>query len=123
MYLPSKEKYWSTNQDYTPLDNTLVQTYLVYGAIDPNDILVSPKGYGEEGYILPTQALTYTIRFENFGNFPAQKVVVIDDLVNNLDINSFKLISSSHINVKTEIEGCKGQSRICGLFGFAYVRN
>jgi uncharacterized repeat protein (TIGR01451 family) len=95
----------TNNQDCTPLDNTLEQTYLVYGAIDPNDILVSPKGYGEEGYILPNQALTYTIRFENFGNFPAQKVTITDDLPNELDINTLKMISSSHENVKTEIEG------------------
>lgn len=100
-----KGEILASNQDCTALDNTLEQSYLVYEAIDPNDILVSPKGYCEEGYILPTQVLTYTIRFENYGKFPAQKVVVIDDLVNELDINSFKLISSSHENVKTEIEG------------------
>jgi len=100
-----KGEILATDQDCTPLDNMLDQTYLVYGAIDPNDILVSPKGYGEEGYILPTQVLTYTIRFENFGNFPAQKVVITDELPNELDINTFKIISSSHENVKTEIEG------------------
>lgn len=100
-----KGEILANNQDCTPLDNTLEQKYLVYGAIDPNDILVSPKGYGAEGYILPTQALTYTIRFENFGNFPAQKVVVTDNLPGELDINSLRIISSSHENIKTEIDG------------------
>lgn len=100
-----KGEILASNQDCTPLDNAVEQSYLVYGAIDPNDILVSPKGYGDEGYILATQTLTYTIRFENFGNFPAQKVVITDNLPNELDINSFKIISSSHENLKTEIEG------------------
>lgn len=93
----------TTDCDQT--DNLLQQTYLVYGAIDPNDILVSPKGYGEEGYILPEQELTYTIRFENIGNFPAQRVVVTDELPRELDITTFKLVSASHQNVTTEIVG------------------
>lgn len=91
--------------DCDETDNLLQQTYLVYGAIDPNDILVSPKGYGEEGYILPEQELTYTIRFENIGNFPAQRVVVMDELPRELDITTFKLVSASHQNVTTEIIG------------------
>lgn len=91
--------------DCDPTDNSLQQTYLVYGAIDPNDILVSPKGYGEEGYIMPEQQLSYTVRFENIGNFPAQKVVIVDELPKELDINSFKMVASSHQNVTTEIVG------------------
>ncbi|OYU85536.1 MAG: hypothetical protein CFE24_01140 [Flavobacterium sp. BFFFF2] len=89
--------------DCNVLDNIVEQTYLVYGAIDPNDMLVSPKGYGDEGYIMPNQLLTYTVRFENFGNFPAQTVIVTDELPKELDVNTFKFIASSHPNVKTEI--------------------
>lgn len=84
-------------------DNILTQKYSVYGAIDPNDILVSPKGYGKEGYILPDQLLTYTVRFENVGNFATQNVSIIDTIPQELDINTFKLVSSSHDNVSTEI--------------------
>lgn len=84
-------------------DNVLTQKYSVYGAIDPNDILVSPKGYGKEGYILPDQLLTYTVRFENVGNFATQNVSIIDTIPQELDINTFKLVSSSHDNVSTEI--------------------
>lgn len=84
-------------------DNLLMQNYNVYGAIDPNDILVYPKGYGEEGYILPDQMLTYTIRFENVGNFATQNVSIIDAIPQELDINTFKLVSASHDNVSTEI--------------------
>ncbi|MEC5171497.1 FG-GAP-like repeat-containing protein [Chryseobacterium nepalense] len=84
-------------------DNVLTQKYSVYGAIDPNDILVFPKGYGKEGYILPDQLLTYTVRFENVGNFATQNVSIIDTIPQELDINTFKLVSSSHDNVSTEI--------------------
>ena len=91
--------------DCNPNDNAIEQKYLVYGAIDPNDILVSPKGYGNEGYILPNQVLTYTIRFENVGNFAAQNVEILDELPKELDVNTFKIISTSHNNLKTEISG------------------
>lgn len=84
-------------------DNLLMQKYPIYGAIDPNDILVSPKGYGTEGYILPDQLLTYTIRFENVGNFATQNVSIIDNIPQELDINTFKMVSASHDNVSAEI--------------------
>ncbi|KQK25088.1 hypothetical protein AR438_13225 [Chryseobacterium aquaticum] len=84
-------------------DNLLMQKYPIYGAIDPNDILVSPKGYGIEGYILPDQLLTYTIRFENVGNFATQNVSIIDNIPQELDINTFKMVSASHDNVSAEI--------------------
>ncbi|TRX39464.1 FG-GAP-like repeat-containing protein [Flavobacterium restrictum] len=93
--------------DCNTKDNAVTQTYLVYGAIDPNDILVSPKGYGEEGYILLEQVLNYTVRFENVGNFPAQRVVIVDELPQELEATTFKLTATSHQNVKTEIEGQK----------------
>lgn len=91
--------------DCTPTDNTVTQKYLVYGAIDPNDLLVTPKGYGEQGYILPDQVLTYTVRFENIGNFVAQNVTIVDQLPSELDSNTFKMIAASHENLKTEITG------------------
>ena len=97
----------SANSDCDITNNSITQKYLVYGAIDPNDILVSPKGYGEEGYIMANQELTYTIRFENIGNFPAQKVIVVDELPKELDSNSFKLVASSHENHTVEIVGQK----------------
>ena len=88
-------------------DNTLIQKYNVYGAIDPNDILVYPKGYGEEGYILPDQMLTYTIRFEKVGNFAAQNVSIVDTMPQELAMNTFKIVSTSHDNISTEIVGNK----------------
>lgn len=95
----------STTTDCSLLDNSITQKYVVYGAIDPNDIMVSPKGYGVEGYILPNQTLTYTIRFENLGNFAAQNVLVLEELPKELNVKTFQLIAASHDNVKIEIVG------------------
>lgn len=65
-------------------------------AYDPNDILVNPEGVGAEHYTLFEDTLNYTIRFQNTGNDTAFNVVVVDTLSPYLDINSFRLISSSH---------------------------
>lgn len=101
--LEFKGEIVNSSNDCNLDDNTLIQKYNVYGAIDPNDILVSPKGYGEEGYILPDQLLTYTIRFENVGNFATQNVSITDMIPQELDINTFKIVSASHENLSTEI--------------------
>lgn len=100
-----KGEILSSEADCTPTDNSITQNYLVYGAIDPNDILVSPKGYGEEGYILPDQILNYTIRFENIGNFPAQKVTITNDLPDELDMNTFNLLDASPSKVTIQQQG------------------
>ncbi|MBL7880843.1 MAG: T9SS type A sorting domain-containing protein, partial [Chryseobacterium gambrini] len=49
------------------------------------------------------QLLTYTIRFENVGNFATQNVSIIDNIPQELDINTFKMVSASHDNVSAEI--------------------
>ena len=69
----------------------------VVGAIDPNDILVSPKGDWDDGYIPKEQVLTYTIRFQNVGNFYATRVFIENQLPEELEYNSLEVISSSHI--------------------------
>ncbi len=61
------------------------------GSFDPNDILVNP-----EGYIEPDQDLTYTIRFQNVGNSPANTVMVIDQLPEELDMSTFQMGIASH---------------------------
>ncbi|MCX6316792.1 MAG: FG-GAP-like repeat-containing protein [Bacteroidetes bacterium] len=88
-------------------NNLVMQTYRVAGAIDPNDIQVSPPGYGPEGYIQPYQALTYTIRFQNLGNHPAMSVRITDQLPKGVDMSTFKLVASGHEGLHTAIEGNK----------------
>ncbi|WP_040279369.1 T9SS type A sorting domain-containing protein [Psychroserpens damuponensis] len=69
----------------------------IYSSYDPNDKLVDE---GAPGVIndrhIERKWLTYTIRFENSGNFSAKDVVVSDVLDENLDPHSVKVIESSH---------------------------
>ncbi|RZJ90114.1 MAG: hypothetical protein EOO20_09105 [Chryseobacterium sp.] len=114
--LEFKGEIVNTSTDCNLEDNSLIQKYNVYGAIDPNDILVYPKGYGEEGYILADQLLTYTIRFENVGNFATQNVSIVDAIPQELDMNTFKIVSTSHDNISTEIVDNKVTFKLENVF-------
>lgn len=74
----------------------------VLNGYDPNDKQVYPKGKCPQGYILNNQLLTYTVRFQNTGNASAININVLDSLDINLDLNSLRVISSSH-NMFTEV--------------------
>ncbi len=63
---------------------------------DPNDKTVYPAGIGEDNLTLIDQDLTYRIRFQNTGNFPAQHVVVEDEISEDLDLRTLELIETSH---------------------------
>ncbi len=86
----------SKNADLDTTNNRVNDQIEVVGAIDPNDILVSPRGDGPQGFINKDQWLTYTIRFENVGTFKATYVFLENQIPANLDFNSFEIISSSH---------------------------
>ncbi len=64
---------------------------------DPNDKMDQPYYY--EDYNLIGEELNYTIRFQNTGNAEAINVTVFDHLDENLDINTFRLIGSSHLEL------------------------
>ncbi|MFK7806742.1 MAG: T9SS type A sorting domain-containing protein [Saprospiraceae bacterium] len=71
---------------------------------DPNDKLVSPKY--PENYALINEDLVYTIRFQNTGNAEAYDVVIKDELDDNLDLSTFRYITSSHEEVlSTYLDG------------------
>lgn len=92
---------WLT--DYTPWDN--VETYgeTVVGSWDPNEMEVAPAGQSAQGFITTNDSvLTYTVHFQNTGNYPAQKIVVIDTLDANLDVASIKPFAASH-NYKMDV--------------------
>jgi len=63
---------------------------------DPNDKLVSPNRPDSLGLL--DVPIAYTIRFQNTGNAEAYNVVVTDTLSNDLDMNSFRMIDTSHPN-------------------------
>ncbi|MFK7926503.1 MAG: PKD domain-containing protein [Bacteroidia bacterium] len=63
---------------------------------DPNDMLVSPKGQLAQGYISSDDSvLTYTVRFQNVGNAPAQLVVIRDTIDSDLDALQFQPLGYS----------------------------
>ncbi len=64
---------------------------------DPNDKMAQPTYPG--GYALLDEALVYTIRFQNTGNAEAYDVVIRDTLSSYLDPATFRVISSSHMEV------------------------
>ena len=61
---------------------------------DPNDKLVQPDR--DDNLALIDEPLFYTIRFQNTGNDYARNVSVVDTLDSDLDLQSFKLINTSH---------------------------
>lgn len=69
-------------------------------AYDPNDKLVEPRraeeGLYNQNFTLFTEALDYTIRFQNTGNDTAFTVVIRDFLSPELDRSAFKPGASSH---------------------------
>lgn len=77
-------------------NNSFAEEVEVVGALDPNDMLVSPKGDGPQGFISKEQWLTYTIRFENIGTYKATYVFLENSLPSGLDVSTFEVISSSH---------------------------
>jgi len=66
-------------------------------AYDPNDKLALPEGYADPHFVLADTEITYTIRFQNTGNAPAEDVWIDDPLdIAHLDMNSFEPVAASH---------------------------
>ena len=81
----------NVNSDCNGADNTTIDINEAVGAIDPNDIQVSP-----EGYISVDQELKYKIRFQNVGNDLVNRVVLRDELPEGLDISTLVRGVASH---------------------------
>ncbi|RQO32526.1 hypothetical protein DBR32_02690 [Taibaiella sp. KBW10] len=77
--------------DVNPANNELIQVDPIVGSFDPNEKSVLPAGD-----IRPGELLTYTINFENLGNDTAFNIHVLDTLSPDLDLASYRFISSSH---------------------------
>jgi hypothetical protein len=66
-------------------------------SFDPNDKRVFPPGHGDiHGVDIATEQLTYTIRFQNTGNAPAQSVMLRDRLDPWLDPATLIPLTWSH---------------------------
>ena len=83
--------------DTTPANNVFTDLSPVVGSFDPNDKQVSPRGFGEAGFIqVEENEMRYTIRFQNTGNFPAQYVEIRDTIHHNLDLSSYRPLTQIH---------------------------
>lgn len=94
--LPLEAEATATGPDLNPANNRTAAVVEVVGAIDPNDILVSPRGAGAEGFISKRQILTYTVRFQNVGTAPASRVVIDNPLPADLDLTTLRVLDASH---------------------------
>lgn len=95
-----REDVYSDSPYYTPI----ISSY------DPNDKLVTPGVAGKLNEVdINKKWLTYTVRFQNNGNFSAKDIYVLDTIDNNFDKHSFKLLESSHSLELSEV-GTKEQS-------------
>lgn len=75
---------------------------VVQGPYDPNDISVSPQGFGPAGIITTDDSvLTYLVRFQNTGTYPAQNVIIRLALDSDLDISTFERKGTSDYNEVT----------------------
>ena len=74
----------------------------ITNSFDPNDKQVLPQGECDDNYIIPTQRLTYTIRFQNTGTAPAVNVYLLDTLSQDLDMSSLRVVGQSHPGLLTD---------------------
>ncbi len=75
---------------------------------DPNDKISSSVGSSVENFSLLEDALEFTIRFQNEGNYKATNVIITDTLDYQLDIETFELLGSSHL-VNTQLNNISNE--------------
>ena len=77
-------------EDQLEYSNVLLCSY------DPNDKLVRSGDGGRDLLLNSEEGLTYTVRFQNTGNFYAENVRIIDTISTLLDLSTFEFLASSH---------------------------
>lgn len=77
-------------------NNTSSLSQSIVGSFDPNDKSESHNGEILHNTFSANDYLTYTIRFENTGNYPADFVTVVDQLETKLDENTLRMVAASH---------------------------
>jgi hypothetical protein len=94
-----------SNEDETPGDNVFEFNQTVVGAYDPNLITCLQGNELKPSEIGKT--LHYTIEFENTGNYPAENIVVVEEIdPKKYDLNSLQILNTSH-PMKFRLEGNK----------------
>jgi hypothetical protein len=89
--------FWSTST-YTSngLEQTSDYNAIIQCAYDPNMIIQTPVGMGQQGFVLSQQWMTYTIHFQNLGNAAASTVRIENPYSTWLDESQMEIIGSSH---------------------------
>jgi hypothetical protein len=90
--------------DCDTANNYITDFQTIYGSIDPNDLLAFPTGVTNHHFISHTQPITYKIRFQNVGNYPAEFVNIACVLPVGLNLSTIYNISASH-HYEMSIEG------------------
>lgn len=85
-----------TDDNGTQNSETFTYETEVKCSYDPNDILVNPNR--KCNYVLFDEALIYTIRFQNTGNDVAFNVTINASNDNHLDLTTFTVLNSSHLD-------------------------
>jgi uncharacterized repeat protein (TIGR01451 family) len=85
------------------VNNTDINNTTVVGSYDPND-KTADNPYIEPQEISNGKPITYTIRFQNTGNYYAERVEVQDTVSSLFDLSTLKTIATSHPSYKVSIE-------------------
>lgn len=89
--------------DLDSTNNERAYRFNVSAPFDPNDLQVNPGGQCSPAYVMKDQKLTYTVRFQNTGNYKATNVYVQDNLSYDLDISTIKILAKSHPQLAIEV--------------------
>jgi uncharacterized repeat protein (TIGR01451 family) len=81
--------------DETPTNNVVQLPVAVVGSWDPNDKQVSPDILSPDD-VADGKRVEYLVRFQNTGNFPAERVLVKDSLSAALEWSTFHFLGASH---------------------------
>jgi hypothetical protein len=84
----------STDVDTT--NNTSFIYATVLSGYDPNIKRVDRKDSINVNSLSSFEYLYYTVYFQNEGNYPAENIIVNDEISNHLNLSSFELIDYSH---------------------------
>ena len=92
----SKAWYESDSIDSTPIDNYAEAKEIIRASYDPNEKAILSGEFLTPSQVSTGNYISYIIHFQNKGNDTAFKVIVMDTLSNNVDINSLEIINASH---------------------------
>jgi uncharacterized repeat protein (TIGR01451 family) len=81
--------------DLNPANNTVSTCIPVRASCDPNEKFEAVAKWGTAN-VAPEALLDYTIGFQNIGNDDAYKVVVLDELDADVDMNTLEITAASH---------------------------